>query len=170
MTLETGKNMHDETTEPSAGGAPEGNRNAVAHGFYSTKRQLNLRSFDELDKRKRTVRQLLAVRDDLINELGGAEHVTMQERIIIDNVARDVALRDTIDAYVFGLDSILKGYGKSKVGVPILKERDAIVKRLLAGLTALGLERRARPITSATDLVHAKTDDGAAGGGAVIEV
>ena len=156
--------MRAETTERSVGGAPENNQNARSHGFYSTKRQLHLRSFDELDKRKRTVRQLLAVRDDLVSELGGAEHVTVQQKIIIDNIARDCALRDTVDAYVFGLDSILKGYGKSKVAVPILKERDAIVKRLLAGLNALGLERRARPITSALDLVHANADGDAAAG------
>lgn len=157
--VQYGVMTNDETTERSVGGAPENNQNAVAHGYYSTKTKLRLRSFDELDKRKRTVRQLLAVRDDLISELGGTDHVTTQQRIIIENVARDVALRDTIDAYIFGLDSILKGYGKSKVAVPILKERDAVVKRLLAALTALGLERRARPVANAIQLVHADGDD-----------
>lgn len=152
----------------SRAGAPPGNRNAVAHGYYAAKHALNLRSFDELDRRKRAVRQLLAVRDDLINELGGAEHVTTQQRIVIENVARDVSLRDQLDCYIFGLDSILRGYGKNKQAVPVLKERDSVVKRIVAGLSLLGLERRARAVSSAVDLVHAKSD-GAAGGGVVID-
>ena len=146
--------MEVETSKNGKGGAPIANKNALSHGFYAAKHALNLRSFDELDRRKRVVREIVATRDDLLAELGGADNATVQERIIVENIARDVALRDTVDAYVFSLVSPLRGRGKTKTVVPIIRERDLIIKRIQAGLALLGLERREKRVQSLSEYIE----------------
>lgn len=72
---------------------------------------------------------------DVLEALGGADHVSPQRRVIVEDLARvGVALRGTLAAYVRTSDPELA----SKIGSL------ASVRRAL--LTALGLERREREI------------------------
>ena len=121
-------------------------------------RKLKARGMDALDARTKAVKDVLRTKEAIIAELGGDEHLTEQKRILVDAIARELVFLNQIDSYVMAQDSILLGRGKQKRLLPVLRERNDIVKRLTNLLGMIGLERQARPIVDAIRLVKSGTE------------
>ena len=102
----------------------KGNSNAIRHGAFMKLQKANL------DGRSRLVKYITALKDAMIQDLGG--NITVAQEIIIDRVKFKVA-----NAYMKEL-SVMKGEG----------EMDEFYLRLAnsirADLMALGLERQDR--------------------------
>jgi hypothetical protein len=91
----------------------------------------------------------------LVASLGGEEHLSTQERMLVQLCARDWAILEQIDNYLLQVGLFSK---RKKAAWPLVATRmqveDGITKRLLA----LRLEKRARPTLSLNDLLNNTPD------------
>jgi hypothetical protein len=123
-------------------------RKYTRHGLTASRTKLRLRGMTALDRRTATARALLAARDKLERDLGGRDALSIQKRTVVELSAREMALLDHYDGFLFGQTSVL-----GKRGRVLVKERGAIVDRLARLLGLLGLERRMRPAPSLAELL-----------------
>ena len=149
-------------------GAPQGNVNAQSHGLYRAKRALNELGLRGLDGRTTVAKELNLWRAEIAEDLGGMDMLSTAQLALLELAVKQKLLLDSIDAWILQQPSMVNK--RKRALFPIVRERQVLADGLERYLSKLGLERVARPITSALDLVHAKTGDGAAGGGAVIDL
>ena len=127
----------------------------LTHGLSRTARSrvttaiVNLRGFN-LDRRSKPF--LLAT--EIMNALGGEEHLSPQKRRLVDLLTRANLLLDAADAWLFEQQSIISADGHSLL--PVIKERQAIAEHVTRLLDKLGLERVAKPIDLASYYADAK--------------
>ncbi len=125
----------------------------LTHGLSARHRVttavVNLRGFN-LDRRSKPF--LLAT--EVMNALGGAEHLSPQKRRLVELLTRANLLLDAADAWLFEQQSIISADGHSLL--PVIKERQAIAEHVARLLDKLGLERVAKPIDLASYYADAK--------------
>lgn len=94
-----------------------------------------LRTLDDLDRRTKAAQQAFALRDELAEDLGGWDRISVAERQIVENVAM--------------LGAMIRDAGASYLsGEPIdLGEFMALTNAQRRLLADIGLERRARDVT-----------------------
>ncbi len=120
--------------------------------------QLKARGLGALDRRSKPYRDYVAVKLEFANELGGVDAISKQQAITIDAISRELLFLDHVDSWLMARveepGGLLVGRGRKKELLPLFKHRDALVKRVVSLLGLIGLERRARAVTSAIDLVE----------------
>ena len=124
-------------------------------------------AYEAVPGRTRVARALSAWRAEICADMGGEDALSAAQLALLELTCRQKVLLDSIDNWLLQQPSLINKRKRSLL--PVVGQRQALANALETYLSRLGYERVARPITSATDLVHAKTD-GAAGGGAVIDV
>lgn len=112
----------------------------------TTFRELANRGVDPIDRRTKAGRAIAEWKQTLIQDLGGPEAVSAQQRVIIDLAARSKILLDTVDAYVFSMRSLVNR--KTRQLYPVVRERFEISNALAGYMSRLGLERREKPLPS----------------------
>jgi hypothetical protein len=126
------------------------------HGITPLAEALKRAGPDGLDKRTKTAHVLAEWRQRLIDDLGGKDVVTAQQRTIVDLACRSKLLVDSIDAWLISYQeaggSLINKRNRSLL--PCVKERQALADGLARYLSLLGLERRQRPITSLADYLQ----------------
>jgi len=83
-----------------------------------------------IDRRTRAWRDVQITTDQLCTDLGGRDHLTEQQRILVDLVARTLYLLNHCDAWLLSLDTPLVGKGKQKQLVPLVRQRSELAKQL----------------------------------------
>jgi hypothetical protein len=86
------------------------------------------------------------LREDMLEDLGGAEAVSATQRALLDASVGSLIVLQSIDAYLFKLaaeDGLVNK--RSRRTFPIVTDRMRVADSLARQLTTLGLERKAKP-------------------------
>jgi hypothetical protein len=82
-------------------------------------------------------------RSGLIADLGGVDHLSTQQRAIVELATRTYVLLESVDRWMLAQSSLIN---KSKrVLFPVVTQRQALADGLARYMTMLGLERKSRP-------------------------
>lgn len=98
-----------------------------------------------VDRRTTVGKALAGWRDELIGDLGGDSAISTQERALVDLVVRTKLMLDSIDAWLLKQPSLVNVRKRSLL--PVVRERTQLADAIARYLAALGLERRAKPVT-----------------------
>jgi hypothetical protein len=109
------------------------------HGFHRLKVAIKQRDLRALDKRTAGGKALMQWQSELLRDLGGEDHLSIQKRALVDTVVRTKLYIDSLDAWLLGQRSLVNG--RKKQILPALRERMALVESLSRILGQLGLER-----------------------------
>jgi len=118
----------------------------LRHGLGTLKRAVRVLGSRTLDGRTRIGKALLTWRKDIAQDLGGTEHLSAQQRALLDEAVKLKLMLDSIDGFVLAMPSLVNKAKRSLL--PIVKERLALVAQLQSLLRDLGLERRSRELPS----------------------
>lgn len=92
-----------------------------------------------------------AYRDDLVASLGGADNLSTQEHTIIELIAKDWLILQSIDSYLLQAGLFNK---RKKSAYSLTIQRGTIADGLTRRLLALGLNRRSKPVQSLAQLLQ----------------
>jgi hypothetical protein len=98
-----------------------------------------------VDRRTTVGKTLSGWRDELIADLGGDNGISTQQRALVDLVVRTKLMLDSIDAWLLKQPSLVNARKRSLL--PVVRERTQLADAIARYLAALGLERRAKPVT-----------------------
>lgn len=127
-----------------AGGPPVGSQNRLLHGHYVRKTALLALGFDGIDRRTHHGKEFASRREAVFVDLGGRESLSQIQHDLIERYMRMCVLIDSLDSWLFAQKSIVNK--RKKCLIPIVRERAALEDTALRLASALGLERKARPI------------------------
>jgi hypothetical protein len=114
-------------------------------GFYEAKRALETYGERLLPGPDTPLgRALHDWRASLIDDLGGEDAISTQQRAVIDAAVRTKLLLDSVDAFVLGMDSPVNKSKRALFG--IVKDRQGLADALVRYMKDLGLERRQRDV------------------------
>lgn len=136
-------------------GAPKGNENAKTHGIHSARRALNEFGLRAIDGRSAVGVALRQFRASLVDDLGGEDALSTQQRAVIDVVVREKLMLDSIDAYVLDLPSLV--HRRKRAILPVVRERSSIASSFVQHLQLLGLERKARPAPTLAEYLASRS-------------
>ena len=142
-------------TEPAGkGGPPRGNGNARKHGYHSAVAALKPHGLAGIDGRSAVARVATDFRDELVDALGGAEHVSPQQSRLVELACVEHVIVRHCDGFLLEQDTLLRGRGKAKRLLPVLADRARHAAFLASLLKDLGLERRAKPVRRASEIMR----------------
>jgi hypothetical protein len=127
-----------------------------SHGLYALNHTVNTIGNRAIDMRTITGRALAQWRKDLMQDLGGAEHVSTQQSAIVDLAVKSKLLLDSIDTWLLTQPSLINK--KKKALIPVVQQRQALADGLAKYLSQLGLKRIAHKQTLEDVLREAEAD------------
>jgi hypothetical protein len=135
-------------------GAPVGSQNGLSHGVVAFKNQIKRRARrgrSLIDRRTGAGQNAMAVRDEILKDLGGAEGLAATKLVLVEMTARDVYFLDEIDRRIFraiyklsAKEKALESLGKlknPKMIAAMYGYRQTAANNLARNLQALGLEK-----------------------------
>jgi hypothetical protein len=108
-------------------------------GVYRLKTALRAPKLNGRTSLARTVKARTA---ELVDALGGAALLSVQQRMLVDDVVRTKILLDSVDYHLLAQESPLVGRTGRKTLQPVAKDRMTLAAHLRDVLRDLGLERR----------------------------
>ena len=112
------------------------------HGLTVMKHALKQIGGRIIDRRTALGKALALWRSDLIEDLGGPDVVTTQQRAIVDLAVKTKLLLDSIDAWLFAQKSLVNATRRSVH--PVVLQRQQMADSLARFMKDLGLDRRAK--------------------------
>lgn len=82
---------------------------------------------------------LRAWRKELIEDLGGEESVSLQQRTIVECASTTRLMISSLDAWITSQPSLMQ---RNRTLIPVIMQRQQLVNSLVSMLVQLGLERR----------------------------
>jgi hypothetical protein len=152
-------------------GAPEGNHNHESHGIVTFKnqykRQRHRRSL--IDRRSTAGKNAVAVREQILSDLGGAEGLAATKLVLVELIARDTYFIDEIDRRIFkaiykaaAKERALEKLGRIKhpnfIGT-LYGYRQTAASNLTRNLLALGLEKAPPKVKSLEEILSEPDND-----------
>ena len=150
-------------TDPHEKSGPKPGSGYSKHGLTTMKHALKAIGGRVIDMRTQLGKALAQWRSDLIDDLGGPDVVTTQQRAIVDLAVKTKLLLDSIDAWMFTQKSLVNV--KRKAVLPVVMQRQQMADGLARYMKDLGLERRAKKAPDLTGYL-AKQYGGKGGNGA----
>lgn len=123
-----------------------------SHGFTPMIRGRYKADMRQIDQRSTLARAVKEWRASLAEDLGGESAISTQQRLILDLVATDKMLIDSIQGWLMEQPSLVNRRKKS--AYPILLQLASLKDGMARRLQMLGLERRSKPIKSLQDLLQ----------------
>src|SRR5262245_59842687 len=139
------------------GGAPKGSRNHESHGLVTFRNKMHKRA-----KRRRSIISLrsgsgqnaIAVQMGLTEDLGGLQHLSTAQKVLIELVGRDLYLLDETDQRIIRACKEIPKLKNSPKGMALLYcYRVPIVSNISRNLMALGLEKKPPPTKSLAEII-----------------
>lgn len=126
-------------------------RKPNTHGAWSLKRAINT---GRLDMRSEAGQAVKRLQTRLETDLGGAENLSTQERLIVDRIVKKVLIVEALETYALSRKSIFKRNGEliGCLGRHYLSYSEALRRDLLA----VGLGRRAKDVPNLSDYLNAR--------------
>jgi hypothetical protein len=79
-------------------------------------------------------------RQELIDDLGGDDNISAQQRAIIDLAVKNKLILDSIDRWIFQQPSLIDK--RKRALLPVVRERQSLANALAEYMDRLGLQRR----------------------------
>lgn len=150
-----GRSESEKPSKPSRG-APKGSRNYLKHGVHAVTTLLKTLGTNRgLDRRTAIGKALWRWRQELIEDLGGSDNISAQQRVIVDLAVNKKLILDSGYTYVFQQSSLINK--RKRALIPVVKELEAIANGLAALMAQLGLERRHK-VKTISDLLNGDTE------------
>lgn len=121
-------------------------------GLNALKARVKVRGLAAIDGRTAAARALLDWRSHLVSDLGGETAISAQQRALVEVATRSKLYIDHLDAFLMEQRSLVNA--QRKAVLPVLRERQTLVDSLTRILTTLGLERKARPAKTLTEVLE----------------
>jgi|SRR5579859_105180 len=133
--------MQDEGDNPT-----RARKNSQKSGFWAAKNALRRFGTNVIDRRTSVGKVLDELREDLVRDLGGPEAVSRQQQVLVDLALRTHLLLESLDAYIFTLNSPVNK--RKRQLYPVVRERQSLADSLARYMTQLGLQKRLPPVKS----------------------
>ena len=118
-------------------------RNGKKHGLSSAKRALREYGGRAIDARTKAARELAEWTAEIVQDLGGEDAISAQQRTVIELASRTRYLLNGIDAWLVQQSSVVN---KSKRRLfDVVQQRQQLSDSLARYMNMLGLERRKPP-------------------------
>jgi hypothetical protein len=138
-------------------GAPRGNTNGETHGLQTLRNSIRKRSKrgrSFIDLRCASGRNAAAIQAGLIADLGGLEHISTAQKVLVELVGRDVYLLDETDQRIVKACKEWPKLKNSPKGMATLYGyRVPIIGSNSRNLLALGLDKRPPPAKSLEEIL-----------------
>lgn len=139
---------------PGESGLPDSCRH-LRHGLSAMKRAQHelCDSGNWLDSLGSLGVAVRAWRADLVNDLGGEESVSAQQRVIVDSAAKTMLLLASVDDYLLRNSFIDR---RKKSLRPIVQQRMQMADSLNRAMNILGLQKREKSIPSLQEYLESR--------------
>ena len=160
--MQTSDGLEDKTEAGVPGlrrkrGWPKGRpRPGQRHNLKTLKRAVKELGARTLDGRTSVGRALATWRAQLESDLGGHDALSAQQQSMIDVAMRTKLMLDSIDAWLLSQPSLINK--RKRTLLPVVRERTQLADSLARHLSALGLERRAKPTRSLQDFLVTRSE------------
>jgi hypothetical protein len=129
-------------------------RRQQRHGLYALERVVADAGAHWLDALGDTGTALRDWRDAIINDLGGPEAVSSQERAIVELATKTYLMVESIDRFLLAQPSLVN---KSRRQLfPVVLQRQQVADSLARYMTMLGLKRRSKAMLSLSEYLAAR--------------
>jgi len=126
------------------------------HGLTTLKSAVNKLGGRVIDRRTTLGKALDAWRGDLIEDLGGQDAISTQQRSLVDLAVRTKLMLDSIDAWILTQRTLVNARKRSLL--PVVRERASLAGQFQTLMKDLGLERRPAPVESYVDRLSRVTE------------
>lgn len=124
------------------------------HGAWTLKRAIDNKRLDMRSEAGQAVKRLRA---QLETDLGGADSLSTQERLLVDRIVKKTLIIETLEIYALGRKTIFKRNGEL-IGA-LGRHYLSFAAELRRDLQTLGMKRRSKEIGLHDLLREAVTDD-----------
>ena len=121
-------------------------------GFHSRNKAIARRGLSALDKRSREFKSSSRLTDSLLDDLGGRANLSTQVLLIVEMIAVTRVLLTATDNWLRDHADLIVNK-RRKTLAPIVAERTRLSSHLLALLQSLGLERKAPPVLTLSEVM-----------------
>jgi hypothetical protein len=136
------------------------------HRLNATMARIKVRGLSVIDKRSLAARAMLEWKAQLIEDLGGEEAISAQERALVELATRSRLIVEHLDAFLLSQKSLIDRRKRSVY--PVVQARNSAANALVNHLCALGLGKREKPVKSLAEYIaerESKGDEHLAGDG-----
>ena len=137
-------------TEPEP--TKKAKRYYTKHGLTTLKKAVRVLGGRAIDRRTALGRALEDWRHGIIQDLGGVDQTSTQQRQVIDLAVKTKLILDSIDAYLVKQPSLVNH--RKRTVLPVVLQRGQIADSLARYMTQLGLEKKAKPPLSLNDYLN----------------
>jgi hypothetical protein len=113
------------------------------HGLKGLMAAISTRGLAAIDARSAGARALAEWKSSLERDLGGHEHLSEQQRTLIELATRTRLFLDSLDVYLMGLPSLVNK--RKRAAIPALAQRMQLSDSLARLLMQLGIRRQEPP-------------------------
>lgn len=117
---------------------------AYRHGLAQMKAGISKLGSRAIDGRYRVSRALAQWRKELIQDLGGEDNISTQQRTLIELASTSKLLLGSIDAWLLSQPSLFQ---RNKTLLPVVLQRQQLADGLARYLKDLGPQRRAKTLS-----------------------
>ena len=140
---DSGGRLESEDLPKRPRGASKGDQRHLKSGIHAvTKLVKKLGADRSLDKRTAMAKALERWRQELINDLGGNDNISAQQRAIIDLAVKNKLILDSIDRWIFQQPSLIDK--RKRALLPLCQGTTKHANGLAEYMDRLGLERTTR--------------------------
>jgi hypothetical protein len=119
----------------------QGKRYALKHGIHAVTKLVKVMGSDRaLDKRTAMGKALERWRQELIEDMGGEDSISAQQRAIVDLAVKNKLILDSVDRWIFQQPSLIDK--RKRALLPVIVQRQQLADGLSRYMSQLGLERR----------------------------
>lgn len=124
------------------------------HGLTTLKKAVRVLGGRAIDRRTALGRALEDWRYSIIQDLGGVDQTSTQQRQVIDLAVKTKLILDSIDAYLVKQPSLVNH--RKRIVLPVVLQRQQLADALARYMTQLGLEKKAKVIPALSDYLATK--------------
>jgi hypothetical protein len=137
----------DRQLEEASRTKPTAWRQHQQHGLNTLRNAVNelaKRGQSPIDEATETGQALVQWRNELVQDLGGEEALSTQQRYIVDLVTRLRLMLDSIDAWLLDQPTLVNKQRRQLY--PAVRERTGLADSMVRNLELLGLKRQSRQV------------------------
>ncbi|NGZ11154.1 MAG: hypothetical protein CV088_17535 [Nitrospira sp. LK70] len=124
------------------------------HGLTTLKKAVRVLGGRAIDRRTALGRALEDWRQSILQDLGGVDQTSTQQRQVIDLAVKTKLILDSIDAYLVKQPSLVNH--RKRMVLPVVIQRQQMADALARYMTQLGLERKVKVLPSLSEYLHGK--------------